>query len=130
MAFDLDLFPTTLTYIANLSSNDSIATNLSKAKVNFHAKDEGFRSNHSTGRVQTNEQTDATKCIISLALQLIKIDERQNNPRGPKICMLRMSRKKCPGGCEKYAEGKKRSSSLMNLMKYDEAYENALFAFI
>ncbi len=47
-AFDLDLWPTTLTYIASLA----------KVKVELHAKDEGRRSNGSTMRVQTNGQAD------------------------------------------------------------------------
>ena len=59
-AFDLDLWPTTLTYIASLA----------KVKVELHAKDEGCRSNGSTMRVQTNGRTDrqmdATNSIISL----------------------------------------------------------------
>ncbi len=50
-----------MTYIASLA----------KVKVDLHAKDEARRSNGSTVRAHTNGQTDATKCIISLASRSI-----------------------------------------------------------
>ncbi len=59
--FDLDLWPTTLTYNPNLA----------KVKVHPHAKNQGQRSNGSSKTAQTdkltNGQTDATKYIISPA---------------------------------------------------------------
>ena len=48
MAFDLDLWPTTLTY----------NTNLAKIKVNLHTKYQGCRSNSSAVRRQTDGLTD------------------------------------------------------------------------
>ncbi len=72
-----------MTYIANLA----------KVKVDLHAKDEGRRSNGSTVRAHTNgqadKQTDATKCIISLASWSINMTlhcqyslvSQQGNPR-------------------------------------------------
>ncbi len=69
LAYDLDPWPTTLTYLAILA----------KVKFDLHAKDEGRRSNGSSVRVQTkggtdrrtDGQTDATKCIISIASRSI-----------------------------------------------------------
>ncbi len=46
--FDLDLWPTTLTYIASLA----------KVKVDLHTKDEGRRSNGLAGRVGTDRWMD------------------------------------------------------------------------
>ncbi len=69
LAFDLDLWPTTLTYDPNLA----------KVKVNLHTDYQGRRSNGLAGRGVidgrtdglTDRQTDATKYIISLASQSI-----------------------------------------------------------
>jgi len=64
--FDLDLWPTTLTYNPRLA----------KVKVDPHAKNQGQRSNCSNRRApQTNGRThtDATKRIISPATRSIKI---------------------------------------------------------
>ncbi len=63
--FDLELWPTTLTYNPNPA----------KVKVDPHATNEGHRSNGSSRRAQTDKktnkqmarQTDATKRIISPA---------------------------------------------------------------
>ncbi len=60
-AFDLDLWPTTLTYIARLA----------EVKVNLHAKDEGRRLSGLAGRVVTDSRMDATKYIIFLAWRSI-----------------------------------------------------------
>ena len=62
LAFDLDLWPTTLTYNPRLA----------RVKVDPHAKNQGQRSNGSHRRARTHRhtdrwtdrQTDATKCII------------------------------------------------------------------
>ncbi len=64
--FDLDLWPTTLTYNPNLA----------KVKVDPHAKNEGHRSNISSMRGLTDRRadrrTDTTKRIIYPASQSIK----------------------------------------------------------
>ncbi len=57
------IWPTTFTY--NLS--------IPKVTVDPHAKNQGRRSNGSNRRGQTNQQTDATKRIISPASRSIKI---------------------------------------------------------
>ncbi len=56
LAFDLDLWPTTLT------SNP----NLAKVKVDLHTEYQGHRSDGSAVRALTDGWTDATKRIISL----------------------------------------------------------------
>ena len=55
--FDLDLWPTTLTFNPNLA----------KVKVNLYAKNQGRMSNGSSMRLITDRQTDTTKRIISHA---------------------------------------------------------------
>ncbi len=55
---------------------------LAKVRVDLHAKDEG-RSKGSTVRAHTNRRTDATKCIISLGSQSIKM------PTNPINCNCR-----------------------------------------
>jgi len=70
--FDLDLWPTTLTYNPRLS----------KVKVEPHVKNQAQRSNGSNRRVPTDKRTDThahtrtlyTKRIISPATRSIKID--------------------------------------------------------
>ncbi len=64
LVFDLNLWPTTLPYIANIA----------KVKVDLHAKDEGRRSNGSTLRAQTNWRMLPCyqRCKLSLASWSIK----------------------------------------------------------
>jgi len=67
--FDLDLWPTTLTYNPRLA----------KIKVDPHAKTQGQRSNGSNRRVptangHTSTHTDATKRIISLLADMLLIE--------------------------------------------------------
>jgi len=63
--FDLDLWPTTLTYNSRLA----------KFKVDPRAKNQGQRSNGSNRRAPKDKQTDddATKCFIARATRSIKI---------------------------------------------------------
>ena len=61
LAFDLDLWPTTLIYNPNLA----------KVKVNLHTEFQGHRSNSSAVRGGTEGQMDATKYIFSYSLRLI-----------------------------------------------------------
>ena len=62
LAFDLDLWPTTMTFNPNL------------AKVNLHTKSQGRRSSRSAVRVETDEQTDGRYQVCYLpALRSIKI---------------------------------------------------------
>jgi len=73
--FDLDLWPTTLTYNPRLA----------KVKVDPHAKNQGQRSNGSNKRAPTDKRTDththtdATKRIISPATRSIKTENLRSN---------------------------------------------------
>ncbi len=61
-------------------------TNLAKVKVDLYTKDEDRRSNVSTMSMQTDGQTDATKCIICLASRSIKRErERKEKKRKKKL---------------------------------------------